>query len=110
MIADHGLLSGPHEGMRLERARQRQENDLLRQERDLLKKATALVVREIRRCSAHFSLRRRPPRLRHACALAQVFASDVMVMQDHIIAQKVTVINPCRADHLANRLTNGRCG
>ena len=49
MCAEHDLLSGPHEDMRLERARERKENALLRQKRDLLKKATAFFVRETRR-------------------------------------------------------------
>ena len=49
MIAEHDLLSGPHEDMSLELARLRKENELLRQERDLLKKATAFFVRETRR-------------------------------------------------------------
>ena len=33
MIADHELLSSPHDGMRLERARLRQERDLLKKRR-----------------------------------------------------------------------------
>ena len=59
-IAEQDLLSGPHEDMRLERARGRKENALLCQERDLLKKATAFFVRETKRCSSQASMRRRP--------------------------------------------------
>ena len=40
MRAEYDLLSGPHEDMRLEHARERKEIVFLHQERDLLKKAT----------------------------------------------------------------------
>ena len=45
IIAEHDLLSGLNEYMRLERARGCKENAPLRQERDLLKK-TAFFIRE----------------------------------------------------------------
>ena len=84
MRAEHDLLSGPHEDMRLERARGRKDNALLHQERDLPKKATAFFVQKTRRCSLHASLRRRPRCLWHACARARVSASVVTMHENSV--------------------------